>query len=71
MSQLPISDSIAAAQVDNVPPACMNLATVFLDQPAQAGGSLPTPLSSSSLGYTDLTADELQQLRDALAAKAA
>lgn len=44
----------------------MNLATVLLSDPAQAGGPVPTPLGSSSLEYTGMNSDQLQELQDAL-----
>ncbi|KAK8203147.1 hypothetical protein M8818_005372 [Zalaria obscura] len=55
-----------SAQVDNVPAACMDLATVLTGEPAQAGGPVPTPLSSSSLSYTGLTDEDKTNLQNAL-----
>jgi len=50
---------------DNVPPACMTLANVFLGQntPGQAH---PILMGSASLQYNGLTADELKVLQNAL-----
>lgn len=64
----PISDLIAAVQVDNVPAACMNLATVLLDDPAQSGGPVPIVMGSSSLQYNGMSSDQIQELKDALSA---
>ncbi|OQE44815.1 hypothetical protein PENCOP_c002G06859 [Penicillium coprophilum] len=55
-----------SARADNVPPACMNLATVLLDKPAQAGGPVPVPMGSASLEYHGLTAQDKQDLQAAL-----
>ncbi|KAK2591212.1 hypothetical protein QQS21_011097 [Conoideocrella luteorostrata] len=52
--------------VANVPPACMNLATVLSGDPAQAGGPVPVPMSSSSLQYTGLTTEDRKNLANAL-----
>lgn len=50
---------------DNVPPACMTLANVFLGQntPGQAH---PIPMGSASLQYNGLTAEQLRVLQNAL-----
>lgn len=50
---------------DNVPPACMTLANVFLGQ-NRAGHAQPIPMGSASLQYNGLTEDELNTLQDAL-----
>ncbi|BCS17658.1 uncharacterized protein APUU_10486A [Aspergillus puulaauensis] len=56
----------SSARADDVPPACMNLAAVLLDNPAQAGGPVPTPMGSASLEYTGLSEDDKTQLQNAL-----
>ncbi|KAL4744287.1 hypothetical protein BDW72DRAFT_199744 [Aspergillus terricola var. indicus] len=55
-------------RVDNVPPACMNLATVITGNPTQEGGAMPIVMGSASLEYHGLTQDELAQLGEALKA---
>ncbi|KAJ6001304.1 hypothetical protein N7522_006531 [Penicillium canescens] len=59
-----ISDT--AARADNVPAACMDLATVILSDPAQAGGPVPTPMGSSSLQYNGLSSKDKTDLQNAL-----
>ncbi|KAB8220824.1 hypothetical protein BDV33DRAFT_203032 [Aspergillus novoparasiticus] len=49
-----------AFRIDNVPPACMTLATLFLDGP---DSPVPIPLSSASLGFSGIDDDELQRLQ--------
>ena len=44
----------------------MNLATVLTGDPAQAGGPVPIPMSSSSLEYQGLTVEDRQNLSAAL-----
>lgn len=44
----------------------MNLAAVLLDNPAQAGGPVPIPMNSASLEYHGLSAQDKQDLQDAL-----
>lgn len=60
--------TVLAARADDVPPACMNLAAVLLDNPAQAGGPVPTPMGSASLEYTGLTEQDKTDLQNALSA---
>jgi hypothetical protein len=55
-----------AARADNVPAACMDLATVILSDPAQAGGPVPTPMGSSSLQYNGLSSKDKTDLQNAL-----
>ncbi|KAI9923916.1 hypothetical protein ASPWEDRAFT_170451 [Aspergillus wentii DTO 134E9] len=55
-----------SARADNVPAACMNLATVLLKEPAQAGGPVPTTMGSSSLEYHGLSAQDKKDLQQAL-----
>ncbi len=50
---------------DNVPPACMTLANVFLGQ-NRPGQAQPIPMGSASLQYNGLTPDELNTLQNAL-----
>lgn len=50
---------------DNVPPACMTLAAVFLGQ-NRPGQAQPIPMGSASLQYNGLTPDELNTLQAAL-----
>ncbi|KXT15016.1 hypothetical protein AC579_7757 [Pseudocercospora musae] len=52
--------------VSNVPPACMNLATILTGNPSQAGGPVPVPMSSNSLEYQGLTVEDRQNLSAAL-----
>jgi hypothetical protein len=44
----------------------MNLATVLLDKPAQAGGPVPVPMGSASLEYHGLSAQDKKDLQAAL-----
>lgn len=46
----------------------MNLATVLLDKPAQAGGPVPVPVpvGSASLEYHGISAQDKQDLQAAL-----
>lgn len=55
-----------AVRADNVPSACMDLATVILNDPTQEGGPIPTPLGSASLQYTGLTDKDKADLQNAL-----
>lgn len=55
-----------AVRVDNVPPACMDLATVLTGEPAQAGGPIPIPMGSSSLEYENMSVKDLEALSSAL-----
>ncbi|KAJ5220671.1 uncharacterized protein N7469_009558 [Penicillium citrinum] len=57
-----------SARADNVPAACMDLATVFLSNPSQDGGPVPTPMGSASLEYTGLSAQDKTDLQNALSA---
>lgn len=50
---------------DNVPPACMTLANVFLGQ-NRPGQAQPIPMGSASLQYNGLTEAELNTLQNAL-----
>lgn len=50
---------------DNVPPACMTLANVFLGQ-NRPGQAQPIPMGSAALQYNGLTDDELNTLQTAL-----
>ncbi|KAK5798664.1 hypothetical protein VI817_004954 [Penicillium citrinum] len=53
-----------AYRIDNIPSACMTLSTVLIgDNPNEA---VPTPLGSSSLEYTNISEDELNQLQSTL-----
>ncbi|KAJ5975803.1 hypothetical protein N7481_009510 [Penicillium waksmanii] len=58
-----------SARADNVPAACMDLATVVLGTPSQDGGPVPTPMGSSSLEYTGLSAQDKTDLQSALSGK--
>ncbi|KAE8143993.1 hypothetical protein BDV38DRAFT_277056 [Aspergillus pseudotamarii] len=49
-----------AFRIDNVPPACMTLATIFLDGPDSPD---PVPLGSTSLGFSSISDDEPQRLQ--------
>ncbi|KAE8164012.1 hypothetical protein BDV40DRAFT_298949 [Aspergillus tamarii] len=49
-----------AFRIDNVPPACMTLATIFLNGPDSPD---PIPLGSASLGFSGISDDELQRLQ--------
>ena len=50
---------------DDVPPACMTLANVFLGQ-NRPGQARPIPMGSASLQYNGLTQEELNTLQQAL-----
>ena len=50
---------------DNVPPACMTLANVFLGQ-NRPGQPRPIPMGSAALQYNGLTEDQLNTLQQAL-----
>ncbi|KAJ3492666.1 hypothetical protein NLG97_g5228 [Lecanicillium saksenae] len=52
--------------VHNVPPACMNLATVLTGHPSQEGGPIPVPMGSDSLQYRGISAEDRQNLAHAL-----
>ncbi|KYG41772.1 hypothetical protein M433DRAFT_137776 [Acidomyces richmondensis BFW] len=58
--------SDTSVRVDNVPPACMDLATVLTGEPAQAGGPIPIPMGSSSLEYENMSVKDLEALSSAL-----
>lgn len=58
------------ARFDGVPPACMTLATVYLDETLDPD-SAPIVLGTASLEYDNLTPEELSILKQALDAKAA
>ncbi|KAJ5645176.1 hypothetical protein N7507_011187 [Penicillium longicatenatum] len=60
------SESATSARADNVPAACMDLATVILDNPTQDGGPVPTPMGSASLEYTGLSSQDKTDLQNAL-----
>ncbi|KAL4922575.1 hypothetical protein BDW62DRAFT_196579 [Aspergillus aurantiobrunneus] len=60
------STGAESARADNVPPACMNLAAVLLDEPAQAGGPVPVPVGSASLEYHGLSGQQKQELQEIL-----
>ncbi|KNG88680.1 hypothetical protein ANOM_003089 [Aspergillus nomiae NRRL 13137] len=53
-------------RIDNVPPACMTLATLFLEGP---GSPSPIPLGSASLGFSNISDDGLQRLQAILDAR--
>ncbi|GAB1200189.1 hypothetical protein APSETT444_009556 [Aspergillus pseudonomiae] len=53
-------------RIDNVPPACMTLATLFLEGP---GSPSPIPLGSASLGFSGISDDGLQRLQAILDAR--
>ena len=59
-----------AILVKNVPPACMTLATVITDKPAQEGGAFPIPMGTDSLKYTNVSAADREALAKALGNKA-
>ncbi|KAE8348155.1 hypothetical protein BDV28DRAFT_153168 [Aspergillus coremiiformis] len=50
-------------RIDNVPPACMTLATLFLPDSER---SPPIPLGSASLGFSGLSDDDLQDIQTLL-----
>ncbi len=70
--EMPFQDisliQLIAIDVANVPPACMNLATVLTGNPAQAGGPVPIPMGSDKLQYTGIKGEDRQNLAKALGA---
>ncbi|KAF2142811.1 uncharacterized protein K452DRAFT_307727 [Aplosporella prunicola CBS 121167] len=62
------STATASVRADNVPAACMNLATVLSGNPTQQGGAIPIPMGSSSLEYLNLSKAEFKELKSALKA---
>ncbi|KAJ6784324.1 hypothetical protein PWT90_07244 [Aphanocladium album] len=52
--------------VNNVPPACMSLATVLTDHPSKEGSPIPIPMGSDSLQYRGISAEDRQNLAHAL-----
>ncbi|KAI0012001.1 hypothetical protein F4779DRAFT_569972 [Xylariaceae sp. FL0662B] len=57
--------SQGVAQFDNVPAACMNLATVLVGS-CSGSGPVVNPCGSACLKYTGLTDDQFRQLSSAL-----
>ena len=56
---------------DGIPPACLNLAQVYLGGNPDGHASLPTLAEPSTLLYNNLTSDELKLLKLAVAAQQA
>ncbi|OGM41196.1 hypothetical protein ABOM_009572 [Aspergillus bombycis] len=55
-----------AFRIDNIPPTCMTLATLFLEGP---GSPDPIPLGPASLGFSGISDDGLQRLQAILDAR--
>ena len=60
-----MTETQGGALFAGVPSACMTLSAVFLGMDGQ--GAMPVPMGVDSLQYDGLTAEEMQQLRSALA----
>ena len=59
----------SGVRFDGVPPACMDLAGVFLAGEHNDQGKAPVPMGSAAIQYENLSQDELQTLQGWLNAK--
>lgn len=55
-----------AILVDNMPPACMVLATVLTGHATQEGGPIPIPMSNKSLRYINMSIQDRMEVAKAL-----
>lgn len=57
---------VTAILVDNMPPACMVLATVLTGHATQEGGPIPIPMSNKSIRYINMSVNDRMEVSKAL-----